>query len=195
MPIGDGKARREQIQQRKGRVEPMDTEVDRLTGTACKEYEALFDDYLGDQLDVASLQVAAQHLSVCANCRNAFEAASEGARLFHAAGFVLDPSPTPGPAFSRVVMARIGLEKERRAAERISYWQPFVSFAWRFAATAMLALMLLLTYAVRGRSRSRQVVGPIGQPVVDVFSPDPTTAPANQDEVLIMVAESAHAKH
>ena len=90
-------------------------------------------------------------------------------------------------------MARIGLEKERRAAERLSYWQPFVSFAWRFAATAMLALMLLLTYAVRGRGRTREVVGPIGQQsVVDVFSPDPTRTPANQDEVLIMVAESTH---
>jgi len=79
----------------------------------------------------------------------------------------------------------------------LSYWQPFVSFAWRFAATAMLALMILLTYAVRGRGRTREVVGPIGQQsaIVDVFSPDPTRTPANQDEVLIMVAESAHGSH
>jgi len=167
------------------------------TGHACKEYEALLDDYLGDCLDAASRQSVARHLTDCANCRTALEASSQGARLFHAAGFVLDPSPAPGPAFSRVVMARIGQEKERRAAERLSDWQPFVSLAWRFAATAMLALMLLLTYAVRGRGRSRQVVGPIGQQsaVVDVFAPDPTATPANQDEVLIMVAGSTHASH
>jgi hypothetical protein len=61
----------------------------------------------------------------------------------------------------------------------------------------MLALMLLLTYAVRGRGRAREILGPIGQQsaVVDVFSPDPTATPANQDEVLIMVAESEHAGH
>jgi hypothetical protein len=94
-------------------------------------------------------------------------------------------------------MTRINLEKERRAAERLSYWQPFVSFAWRFAATAMLALMLLLTYAARGRGRTREVVGPIGQQSapVDVFAPDPTRTPANQDEVLIMVAGPAHGNH
>ena len=49
------------------------------------------------------------------------------------------------------------------SAEAASFWQPLVSFAWRFAATAMLALMILLTYAVRGRGRSQAVVGPIGQ--------------------------------
>jgi predicted anti-sigma-YlaC factor YlaD len=162
---------------------------------ACKDYEALLEDYREAQLDAASSRLAVEHLSACANCRNALEAASEGARLFQAAGFVLDPAQTPGPAFSRTVMARIAMEKERHATERLSYWQPFVSLAWRFAATAMLALMILLTYAVRGRGRSREVVGPIGQQnVVDVFAPDPTTTPANQDEVLIMVAESTHGR-
>jgi predicted anti-sigma-YlaC factor YlaD len=146
---------------------------------------------------MASSRVAEEHLTNCANCRNAFDAARQGVRLFQVAGFALDAAAVPGPAFSRVVMARIGLDKERRAAERLSYWQPFVSFAWRFAATAMLALMLLLTYAVHGRGRTREVVGPIGQQstVVDVFSPDPTRTPANQDEVLIMVAESGHGSH
>jgi len=168
----------------------------KLIEPACPQHEALLADYLNNQLDAASAKVAAEHLESCANCRIAFDAAGEGARLFRVAGFALETA-APGPAFSRIVMARIGLEKERRAAERSSYWQPFVSLAWRFAATAMLALMLLLTYVVRGRGRSRQVVGPIGQQsgLVDVFSPDPTRTPANQDEVLIMVAESAHGSH
>ena len=174
----------------------METYTQRI-GPACKQYEALLDDHLGGRLDLASAQVAEEHLESCLNCRNSFAAARDGARLFQVAGFVLEGSPAPGPGFSRIVMIRISLEKERRAAERLSYWQPFVSFAWRFAATAMLALMLLLTYAVRGRGRAREVVGPIGQQSapVDVFAPDPTRTPANQDEVLIMVAGPAHGNH
>ena len=168
-------------------------------GPACKEYEALLDDYLCDRLKGASARMAADHLNGCSNCRGALDASSQGARLFQAAGFVLDVPAAPSPAFSRLVMARIRLDREQRAAERLSYWQPFVSFAWRFAATAMLALMLLLTYAVRGRGRTREVVGPIGQQAatVDVFAPDPdpTAAPANQDEVLILVAGSTHGSH
>lgn len=171
----------------------MEMDITRI-GPACKPYEGMLEDYLAGHLDAASAQVAESHLGSCSACRNAFDAASDGARLFQLAGFVLESAAVPGPAFSRIVMARVGLEKERHAAERSSYWQPFVSYAWRVAATAMLALMLLLTYVVRGRGRTRQVVGPIGQQsgVVDVFSPDPTRTPANQDEVLIMVAETAH---
>ncbi len=162
-------------------------------GPACRQYEVLLDDYLGNQLDAVSAKKAEEHLQGCANCRSAFDAAKDGARLLEVAGFALERAPVPSPAFARVVMARIGMEKERRAAERLGFWQPFVSFAWRFAATAMLALVLLLTYAVRGHGRSGPVVGPIGQsPLVDVFAPDPTRAPANQDEFLIMVSESDH---
>src|SRR5271166_3676950 len=113
--------------------------MDKRIGPACAQYEVLLDDYLRDHLDVASAKQAEQHLRDCANCRSAFDAARDGARLFQVAGFVLDGRATPGPAFSRVVMAQVGLEKQRRAAERLSYWQPFVLFAWRFAATAMLA--------------------------------------------------------
>ena len=169
----------------------------KLSEMACRQYEALLDDYMGGRLDVGGAKMASEHLAGCDDCRNAFEASMEGAHLFSVAGFTLDRDAPPSPAFSRTVMARIGVEKARHTAERLSYWQPFVSFAWRFAATAMLALMLLLTYAVRGRGRAREILGPIGQQsaVVDVFSPDPTATPANQDEVLIMVAESEHAGH
>ena len=172
-------------------------DMDKRIGPACRQYEPLLDDYLCDRLDVASAAKAEKHLKICPSCRSAFDAARDGVHLFRVAGFVLDRAAEPSPAFSRHVMIHVGREKERRAAERLSYWQPFVSYAWRFAATAMVALMLLLTYAVRGRSRSREVVGPIGQQsqLVDVFSPDPTRTPANQDEVLIMVAESSHGTH
>jgi len=164
------------------------------TGPACKRYEALLDDYLGGVLDTVSEKEAERHLGDCVNCRNAFEAAREGARIFQTAGFTLRGASAPGPEFARLAMARIRAEKEQRAAERSGFWQPLVSFAWRFAATAVVALALLLTYAVRGRGRSRQVVGPIGQTqIVDVFTPDPTRTPADQDEVLLLMAETDHA--
>jgi len=88
-------------------------------------------------------------------------------------------------------MARIRSDAEQ-AGDRSGFWQPFVVFAWRFAATAMVALVILLTYAVRGHYAPRTAAGLQG-PLADVFAPDPTRVPANQDEILIMVAETDHA--
>ena len=167
-----------------------------VRGFACRQYEALLEDYLNGNLDSVCAASADRHLAVCGYCRNAFQDARNGAQLFRAAEPFLERAPEPRPEFARLTMARIRVENERRAAEGASFWQPLVSFAWRFAATAMLALMILLTYAVRGRSQSRAVVGPIGQQQVsDVFAPDPTRAPADQDEFLLMVAETNHVEH
>ena len=47
-------------------------------------------------------------------------------------------------------------------------------------------------------ARSRTIAkggGPIGQQqIADVFAPDPTRVPANQEEVLLMLAEGNHAE-
>jgi hypothetical protein len=106
---------------------------------------------------------------------------------------MLDRAPEPGLEFARVVMARIRMDKDQRAAERVGFWQPFVALAWRFAATAMVALVILLTYAVRGRTGPQPEVVAFNQGgLADVFSPDPTRIPIDQDEILIMVADSGH---
>jgi len=173
----------------------METDIS-LKGPACRQYAALLEDYLAGELDLVCAKSAEQHLSNCATCRSAFDDAKVGARLFTIAGPFLERAPEARPEFARLAMARIRTEKDRRAAEGAGFWQPLVAFAWRFAATAILALMILLTYAVRGRGRSRAVVGPIGQQqLADVFAPDPTRAPANQDEFLLMMAETNHVDH
>jgi hypothetical protein len=167
-----------------------------LGPTACRQYEQRLEEYLAGELDPLYTRSVDKHMAECADCRSAFENARDAARLFSIASPYFERAPEPRPEFARLTMARIRVENDRHSAEGASLWQPFVSFAWRFAATAMLALMILLTYAVRGHGRSQKVVGPIGQQqqLPDVFAPDPTRVPANQEEVLLMLAEGNHAE-
>ena len=159
---------------------------------ACPEYELLLEDYLNGDLQGAEAQRAAAHIASCALCADAWQGAVMSAALFRAAA----SSPDPGPAFSRTVMARIRAADEERGSERGSFWQPFVSFGWRFALTAGLALGLLLTYDA-GWSKRPQPNTPSARPIVvrDLFLPDPVSTPANGDEALMMVAESNHGNH
>jgi hypothetical protein len=164
-----------------------------LQTAACSRYENLLEDCLeGDCTSSDSAKIET-HLRDCSNCRGALEAARAGTRFLRAGLPLLEKTCQPRPEFARTVTARIRLEKDQRATERTGFWQPFVSVAWRFAATAMLALVVLLTYAVRGRHSVQQRAASIGQgPLADVFAPDPTRVPANQDEILIMLAETDH---
>jgi predicted anti-sigma-YlaC factor YlaD len=162
-------------------------------GLACNQYEGLLADRVSGECGSADATRVAAHLQECSNCRQALEDARAGARFLRLGLPLLEKSTEPPPEFARTVMARIRMEKDRRTAERTGFWQPFVSLAWRFAATAMVALVILLTYAVRGHNALRRGAA-IGQsPLADVFAPDPTRIPANQDEILIMVAETDHA--
>jgi anti-sigma factor RsiW len=152
--------------------------------TACAKYESLLEDYLSGELNVADAKSAAEHWKSCAGCREALEAAAASTRLLRAAA----PSPEPSPAFARTVMARIRAAQEQ-AAERASFWQPFVSVGWRFAATATLALVAMLTYDAGWGNRSQPNIAEVRPTVVhDIFSPEP----AGPDEGLLMVAETTH---
>jgi anti-sigma factor RsiW len=157
---------------------------------ACGRYEELLADYLAGECTPTESAQAELHLRDCVNCRTALEDSRAGARFLSVSLPLLEKSPEPRPEFARVAMARIRMETEH--AERTGFWQPFVAFAWRFAATAMVALVILLTYAARGHNVPGRAVGVQG-PLADVFTPDPTRAPASQDEFLIMVAETEHA--
>jgi Putative zinc-finger len=164
--------------------------------SACRQYEALLEDYVNGRLDKGSTNRVAEHLGGCEVCRRAFDDAAASVRLLRAVGPLISKSPKPGPEFSRLVMARIRVESDRRVAEGLGFWQPFVSMAWRLAATAMVVLVILLTYATRGNNSPQPQVASVSQPALtDVFAPDPTRAPANQDEVLIMVADEEHGNH
>ncbi|HEX4002249.1 MAG TPA: anti-sigma factor [Candidatus Acidoferrales bacterium] len=155
---------------------------------ACPNYELVLENYLNGDLTGAEAQRAAAHLSSCASCADAWEGAIASTALLRTAARAGDP----GPAFSRTVMARIRAAEEERGAERVGFWQPFVTFGWRFAVTATVALGLLVTYDA-GWARRPQPNPSVTRPIVrDLFTPDPVNTPANGDEALIMVAESNH---
>lgn len=159
---------------------------------ACERYEALLEDYLNGELSGADARSAADHWQNCAGCRSALQHAAASARLLRAAG----PSPDPGPGFARMVMARIRAAEGESAAGRANFWQPFVSFGWRFAATATLALVALVTYnAGWGHRAQPNAVGMRPTITSDIFAPEPARAPANGDEVLMMVADNGHGKY
>jgi anti-sigma-K factor RskA len=158
---------------------------------ACSKYELLLEDYLNGELSGADVKIAAEHLRDCSNCQESVERAEASVRLLRAAG----PAADPGPGFSRIVMARIRTAQDERTAER-GFWQPFVSMAWRFAATATLALGVLVTYdAGWGRHPQPDVTSARLIGMTDIFGPSPANPPANRDEVLMMVADTNHGKN
>jgi anti-sigma factor RsiW len=157
----------------------------------CQKHEALLEDYLNGELSGADAKPALEHWQNCPSCRVLLEDAALSTRLLRAAG----PSPDPGPGFARTVMARIRATENERSALRASFWQPFVSFGWRFAATATLALMAFVSYNVRWGHRAQpSVIAARPIEVTDILAPEPVKVSANGDEVLLMVADSGHEK-
>lgn len=157
----------------------------------CQKHEALLEDYLNGELSGADAKPAIEHWQNCPSCRALLEDAALSARLLRAA----EPSPDPGPGFARKVIARIRAVESEKSALRASFWQPFVSFGWRFAATATLALMAFVSYDVRwGHHAQPNVVAARPISVSDILAPEPARVSANGDEVLMMVADSDHEK-
>ena len=164
----------------------------RFNQGACSEFEALLEDHLTGDLIGADAKKLAEHLENCATCSDALEYTAPSVQLLRA----VPPSADPGPGFSRVVMARIRAEMSKRGEQK-SIWLPFVSLAWRFAATATLALALLVTFdAVRHMRYERQSsLAYVPRTETRDLFPDPAGLPANRDEVLMMVADTNHGKH
>jgi hypothetical protein len=167
----------------------MDTD---FQGLACPEYEARLEDFLSGVLVGPEAQNIAknlsEHVKVCAGCRAALDAASSSARLLRWA----QPTPDPGPEFTRNLMALLRAEGKESAGEG-NLWKLFVPLAWRFAATAALVLVALVAYDVtasRNRPQPNVALVPARE-ARDIF-PDPAGLPRNRDEVLMMVAETNH---
>jgi hypothetical protein len=163
----------------------------KLGSNACLKYEAVLEDFLEGQLNAPDLKNLRTHLGECAGCRDALGTAQESVPLLRLA----EPVPAPGPQFSRVVMTRIRMDETMRTEEHASFWRPIVALAWRFAATAAVALILLLTYDVVGTSNSQSGTALVNQTEVNqtetpgIFTPEPVASPATRDDVLLMVAE------
>ena len=160
--------------------------------SACPDYEPLLEDSVSGEIGGADALRLSEHLKTCAGCREAREHVSLTPRLLHLAEATADP----GPGFSRDVMARIRTDRDVRS-ER-GFWQPLVSMGWRFAATATLALAVLVAYDTTShvQQRAQQAATlEASSRIPDMFSPDPARVPSSRDEVLMMVAEDEHAKH
>jgi anti-sigma factor RsiW len=155
---------------------------------ACLEFEALLEDHVTGDLGNADAAKLADHLESCVACTSALEDATASVDLLR----TLSPVADPGPGFSRMMMVRVRQELAI-LNEQKSIWQPFISLAWRFAATATLALAMLVTFdAVRHNNNSEIAdLRPAG--TRELF-PDPGRLPANRDEVLMMVADTNHGK-
>jgi hypothetical protein len=173
----------------KGKVETMSHEY---KSSACPDYEALLEDSISGEIGGTDAIRLSEHLKSCPGCRDAREFVARTPRLLHLAEATADP----GPGFSRDVMARIRTDRDVRA-ER-GFWQPLVSMGWRFAATATLALAVLVAYDSTfhvERPAQQTAAREASSRIPDMFSPDPARVPSSRDEVLMMVAEDEHAKH
>lgn len=162
-----------------------------LPNTACLQFEALLEEYLDSGLSSADARRAEDHMKDCAACRGAFENAQLSARIFRAAA----PMHVAADAsFARMVMARIRMAESEKTAERAGFWQSLVTLGWRFAATAALALVVLVAYdagSARHTQPNQTAIRPI-EATDFLFASDPAQPPANRDETLIMVAESGN---
>lgn len=154
---------------------------------ACAEYEALLEDHLTGSLGGPDAQRLSDHLKGCDRCREALGHAAGSISLLH----VAEATPDPGPGFARLVVARIRTERE--AHER-GLWRQIIPFAMRFAATAALVFVGLITYDFSSRNQVRTQVAQVRATEVRDLFPDPGMAPENRDEVLMMVAEQNHGK-
>ena len=169
----------------------MDAQNEFVSG-ACYGYEALLEDYLEGALDAANSRKVADHLRTCAGCSFAVDSAAPVAKWLR----VVEPTPDPGPAFVRTVMARVRMEQETRG--RVSVWEPLVSLAWKFATTAALALVILLAYASRGNGvpvadlPSAPAVATSS--VADSLALGQTSVPVVRGDLISMVTESDNAQ-
>jgi predicted anti-sigma-YlaC factor YlaD len=165
-----------------------------LPNTACLQFEALLEDYLDSSLNSADAKRAEDHMKGCEMCRQAFESAQLSARVLRAA---VPAQVAADAGFARMVMARIRAAESEMTAERAGFWQSLVTLGWRFAATAALALVVLVAYDAgigRHAQPNQLAIRPI-QATDFLFASDPAQPPANRDEVLIMVAENGHGNH
>jgi predicted anti-sigma-YlaC factor YlaD len=157
---------------------------------ACPAYEAVLEDYLDGSLDSAGSRKLTDHLKGCVGCSHALETASAASQWLRQA----EPTPDPGPGFARIVMARI--RQEENAQGRASFWEPFVSLAWKFATTAALGLVVMVAYASHnGTASTENNVAVTGQSEIqDMLMPSQSTLPANRSDFMMMATESDNAE-
>jgi predicted anti-sigma-YlaC factor YlaD len=155
---------------------------------ACPRYEAALEDQLQGMLRGPEAVTLTEHLLTCAGCRAALEDAAVSARLLA----IAEPAADPGAGFSRIVMARI--RQELQTSESKSIWRPVVSVAWRFAASAAFALLLLASFDLGRHSQVVSDQSVIAENRMPEIVSERPSLPANRDDVLLMMADTSHGK-
>jgi anti-sigma factor RsiW len=155
---------------------------------ACTQYEVMLEDHLQGALRAPEAAMLAEHLQSCVGCSAALADAAASTQLLA----IAEPSPDPGAGFSRIVMARI--RQELQTGESKSIWRPIVSVAWRFAASAALALVLLLSFDLGRQSQLQSDQSIIAENRMPEIVPERPSLPANRDEVILMMADTSHGK-
>ncbi|HKQ88695.1 MAG TPA: hypothetical protein VJS43_18210 [Candidatus Acidoferrales bacterium] len=161
-----------------------------FAGGACPEYEAVLEDYLGGALENGASRKVTEHLKSCAGCGRALEDAAAASEMLRGVARV----PDPGPSFTHMVMARV---RTAESESRTSFWEPFVSMAWKFATTAALALVVMLAYATHGTNSTTNPsvasVAPQGE-VQQMLMAGQSMVPATRSDLVRMVTESDNAE-
>lgn len=150
----------------------------------CSKLEPFIEDYLNGELPRTEAESLSAHLDACGDCRTALDDARISARLLSA----IEPVADPGPGFAHMVMARIDVA-ERWMREQRSFWRPFEALAWRLAFTATLALAFLFAYGIRVSHQMPAEVTTVSVQQPDIFTVPVSTAPANNDDVLLAIAD------
>jgi predicted anti-sigma-YlaC factor YlaD len=164
--------------------------MNKFKRTACRNFEALLEDHLAGDPGGPEAVKLSEHLKSCAGCQAALALAVASSRLLAAA----EPTPDPGPGFTRVVMAYIRTQQQHAGNEK-GIWLPFVSVAWRFAAVASLGIVALLTFGTRTRPAAQENLAQLRLPQAYNLVADPNNPPETRDEILMMMAENNHGKH
>jgi hypothetical protein len=155
---------------------------------ACTQYEAMLEDQLQGALRGPEAAMLGEHLMTCAGCRAALEDAAVGARLLA----MVEPASDPGAGFSRMVMARI--REQLQTAEGKSIWRPVVAVAWRFAASAAFALVLLVSFDLGRHSQFVSDQSVLAENRLPEIGVERAPLPASRDEILLMMADTSHGK-
>ena len=156
--------------------------------SACPQYEAALEDHLQGTLRSAEAAGLTEHLQTCKGCGAALEDAAVSVRLLA----IAEPAPDPGAGFGRIVMVRI--RQQLQSNEGKSIWRPVVSVAWRFAATAAFALVMLVSFDLGRQSQLQSDQSIVAENRVPEIAPDRPSLPANRDEVILMMADTSHGK-
>jgi hypothetical protein len=151
----------------------------------CREYRARVESYLlGAPAPIETDPELAGHLKSCAECRESVENA------FLAGEIVRNGCPAyegVSGAFVTRVMAAIRETDGRRAAGA-AFWRPIEVLASKFALVASVLLLAASVYLVEFAPTIDFPPATTQAEVVSLM-PEPPAQPANQDEVLMTLAE------